>query len=143
MACAYATHVHGIPCILLASGSTKRQAWDDPDVGREVLIYTNRSVTLIGRIVESGKPYLPYGMMLSVNLPVIGGDTLCTAADNQSYVLTRVTYPHTDKIDIEFCGRQTLPVEYEVSGPKNKETCFISVSPVDVTDLTTINDELR
>ena len=47
------------------------------------------------------------------------------------------------KTDIEFCGRQTLPVDYEVSGPKNKETCFISVRPVDVTDLTTINDELR
>ncbi|KAK5077517.1 hypothetical protein LTR70_009595 [Exophiala xenobiotica] len=101
-------------------------------------IYADLATNLTTHILESGTPYLPDGVWLNVNFPSVN-DTECNDVSQFQFVLSRISVPVPllSDYDVETCGDDRLPLERQVvdSG------CFVSVSPGDADDKTTVEAE--
>ncbi|KAI5461661.1 survival protein sure-like phosphatase/nucleotidase [Mariannaea sp. PMI_226] len=135
-AACYAAHDAGIPAIAFSGASTGNSAWNTTPVPARSAVYAELATTLVNKIIDSGKPYLPEGVFLNVNFPKVEGK--CTKAADFKWILTRINPGLFSPPDVKWCGSTRLPTETDVflSGG-----CRISVSIGDASDKTTINDD--
>ncbi|KAH6893054.1 survival protein sure-like phosphatase/nucleotidase [Thelonectria olida] len=135
-AACYAAHDAGIPAIAFSGASTGNLAWNTSPVPARSTVYAELATTLVKKIVDSGKPYLPDDVFLNVNFPKVSGS--CTKASDFKWVLTRINPGTFSAPDVEWCGSTRLPTETEVVLGGG---CHISVSIGDASDKTTVNDD--
>ena len=94
-------------------------------------------MVLINKILEAGTPYLPDDVFLNVNFPEDAGS--CAEVGDFKWVLSRINPGTFSDNDVTTCGSDRLPTESSVVGT---DGCYISVSPGDAADKTTV-DALR
>lgn len=127
----------GIPAIAF-SGSSGSPIFYEADTPLYAQIYADLATNLTTHILESGTPYLPDGVWLNVNFPSVS-DLECNDVSQFQFVLSRINVPVPllSDDDVETCGDDRLPLERQVvdSG------CFVSVSPGDADDKTTVEAE--
>ncbi|EXA41766.1 hypothetical protein FOQG_02174 [Fusarium oxysporum f. sp. raphani 54005] len=131
-AACYAAHEEGIPAIAFSGASTGNTAFNTSPVPKRSLVYAELATTLVKKIVDSGKPYLPKDVYLNVNFGKVEGT--CTDASKFQWVLTRINTGLLSERDTEWCGENRLPTETEVA---LKDGCFASISVGDAADKTT------
>ncbi|EJD38952.1 sure-like protein [Auricularia subglabra TFB-10046 SS5] len=85
-------------------------------------VYAELTTKFVSAVVASGKPYLPSGIVLSVNFPAVDKNGGCT---NPPFVLTRQTSANILGKDVHTCGNDRLPTEASVI---NGDGCFSSVT---------------
>jgi len=125
----------GIPAIAFSGGSGDPISFEDetPLYSR---IYADLATNLTTHIVDSGTPYLPGGVWLNVNFADVS-DTACNDVSQFQFVLSRINIGLFSDDDVETCGDDRLPMEREVVDAG----CFVSVSPGDAEDKTTVDAE--
>ncbi|KAK5078033.1 hypothetical protein LTR51_000218 [Lithohypha guttulata] len=97
-------------------------------------VYADLATNLTMQILESGQPYLPDGVWLNVNFPEVS-ETRCNNANQFQFVLSRINIGIFSADDVEICDSDRLPMERQVVDAG----CFVSVSPGDATDKTTVD----
>ncbi|RBR18576.1 uncharacterized protein FIESC28_06031 [Fusarium coffeatum] len=131
-AACYAAKEEGIPAIAFSGASGGNTAFDAKPVPQRSLVYAELATTLVKKVVDSGKPYLPKDVYLNVNFPKVEGK--CTDASKFQWVLTRINTGLLSDRDTEWCGEDRLPTETEIA---LKSGCYVSVSVGDAADKTT------
>ncbi|KAF5716224.1 ribosomal L1 [Fusarium mundagurra] len=131
-AACYAAHEEGIPAIAFSGASTGNTAFNTSPVPKRSLVYAELATTLVKKIVDSGKPYLPEDVYLNVNFGKVEGK--CTDASQFQWVLTRINTGLLSQRDTEWCGEDRLPTETEIA---LKSGCYASISVGDAADKTT------
>ncbi|KAM0078113.1 hypothetical protein ACKRZS_009637 [Fusarium odoratissimum] len=131
-AACYAAQEEGIPAIAFSGASTGNTAFNTSPVPKRSLVYAELATTLVKKIVDSGKPYLPKDVYLNVNFGKVEGK--CTDASKFQWVLTRINTGLLSERDTEWCGEDRLPTETEIA---LKDGCFASISVGDAADKTT------
>lgn len=99
-------------------------------------VYADLATNITTAILESGTPYLPDGVWLNVNFPDVNENT-CSDVGEFRFVLSRINIGLLSPADIETCGGSRLPTERAVVDAG----CFVSISPGDATDKTTVDAE--
>jgi 5'/3'-nucleotidase SurE len=123
----------GVPAIAFSGASGPGpQNYSVLPVPEIATVYAELATFLVGKVVDSGAPYLPADTFLNVNFPNLSDR--CKTVSDFKWVLTRVTFGLFSPDDVHTCGRNKLPTEFEV-GFRND--CFISVSVGDAADKTT------
>ncbi|KAG8811239.1 hypothetical protein FRC17_002561 [Serendipita sp. 399] len=100
----------GIPAIAFSGVSGEQHSYTNPDPVADV--YAQVATKLVNAVIQSGKPYLPAGVGLNVNLPDAKN---CANVDDYKFVLSRVNIdinPFTK--DVKQCGTEHLPTESDV-----------------------------
>ena len=97
-------------------------------------IYADLATNLTTRIIDSGKPYLPDGVWLNVNFPDVT-NSKCNDVSQFQFVLSRINLGIFSGDDTELCGSDRLPMERNVVDRR----CYVSVSPGDANDKTTVD----
>ncbi|KAG8812336.1 hypothetical protein FRC17_002073 [Serendipita sp. 399] len=100
----------GIPAIAFSGVSGEQHIYTNNDPIADV--YAEVATKLVNEVINTGKPYLPAGYGLNVNLPNAAN---CKKVEDYKFVLSRVNFdinPLTD--DVEHCGTEHLPTESAV-----------------------------
>ncbi|KAM0235009.1 hypothetical protein ACHAP5_009822, partial [Fusarium lateritium] len=131
-AACYAAHDVGIPAIAFSGASGGTTAFNTKPVPQRSLVYAELATSLVKKVIDSGKPYLPKDVYLNVNFPKVEGQ--CTDASKFKWVLTRINTGLLSERDTEWCGDDRLPTETEIA---LKGGCYASISVGDASDKTT------
>lgn len=125
----------GIPAIAFSgrSGSAISYTEETPLYAQ---IYADLATNITMAIIDSGKPYLPSGVWLNVNFPDVNDNT-CNNINDFKFVLSRINIGLFSPDDVETCGSDRLPMERKVVDAG----CFVSISPGDADDKTTVDAE--
>ncbi|KAF2193415.1 acid phosphatase precursor [Zopfia rhizophila CBS 207.26] len=134
-AAVYAAKDAGIPAIAFSGKSGSPTAWNQPTPFYSQ-VYADLALNLTSKILASGAPYLPDGVWLNVNFPEVTS-TECNSANQFKFVLSRINWGIFSAKDVETCGTDRLPTENDVVGAG----CYVSVSPGDASDKTTVDAE--
>lgn len=126
----------GIPGIAFSGMSSGNLAWDTQPVPGRSTVYAELANRVVSEVVKGGKPYLPEGVWLNVNLPKVEGR--CTRASDFKFALTRINVGLFSERDAEHCGSTRLPMELDVV---MRDGCFVTVSVGDANDKTTASAE--
>lgn len=123
----------GIPAVAFSGRTGSQTSYTDP-TPLYAQIYADLATNLTMTLLDSGAPYLPENVWLNVNFPDV--EDGCNDVSQFRFVLSRINPGFLSGDDVETCGSTRLPTERKVvdSG------CFVSVSPGDATDKTTMND---
>lgn len=135
-AAAFAAHERRIPAISFSVGNNKRRRWDVSPVPEQTQMFVRLAMILINQLIKGGKPYLPDGVYLNVNIPKMS-DKHCWQTDQFQWVLSRVYFGPFSDWDVNWCHSNRLPMEWDVW---NQGVCYIPVSIADASDKTTMND---
>lgn len=135
-AACYAAHDARIPAIAFSGASEGTLAWDVSPVPDRARVYAQLAAFITDVVASSGKPYLPDDVWLNVNFPRVTEE--CASFDDFKFVLSRINSGLTSPRDVDWCGSTRLPHELFVS---NTRGCYVSISPGDASDKTTVNDE--
>ncbi|KAI1489828.1 survival protein sure-like phosphatase/nucleotidase [Biscogniauxia mediterranea] len=129
----YASKDAGIPAIAFSGSSDGgAMSYETTPVPQRSLVYAELATQLTNAVLDSGAPYLPDDVFLNVNFPAV--TDACAAADDFTWVLTRVTSGLLSEPDVETCGSTRLPTETVVALGSG---CHIAVSVGDSNDKTT------
>ncbi|KAG8901692.1 hypothetical protein FRB99_005164 [Tulasnella sp. 403] len=79
----------GIPGIAFSAANDTRHSFADNVPGDASHIYSALSIKLVNTLVASGKPYLPPGVALNVNLPLPTDQ--CNDASKFSFAMTKIS----------------------------------------------------
>ncbi|KAL8925942.1 MAG: hypothetical protein Q9208_003255 [Pyrenodesmia sp. 3 TL-2023] len=121
-----ATSEFNIPSIAFSGTSGSPTAYTTAPIPHYAYIYTTLATKLTTTLLNSGKPYLPWGTFLNVNFPAVSTDR-CSSAGDFVFVLSRLnTMGFGVQPDAYTCGERSLPTESEVVG--NDGGCYVSVS---------------
>ena len=130
-AAVYAAKEAGIPAIAFSGRSGDKVAWnaDTPEYSK---IYAKLATAVTNALIEGGKPYLPPGVFLNVNFPLVSDERAHKCNYSFAFVLSRIHDPWLyEPKDITPCGAKHtphLPYEKVVI----KDGCFVSISVGDV-----------
>lgn len=133
----YAAKEAGIPALAFSGRTGSPTAWNEP-TPLHSRIYADLALNVTTTIINSGKPYLPANTWLNINFPTVEEGT-CDNANDFSYIFTRINSGLLSKRDADWCGSTRLPWEADVILRKGS-SCYVTISPGDVEDKTTIND---
>ena len=125
----------GIPAIAFSGRSGDPISFDD-ETPLYSQIYADLATNITTYILDSGTPYLPDGVWLNVNFPDVS-DAECNDAGQFQFVLSRINIGVFSGDDVETCGNDRLPRERQVVDAG----CYVSVSPGDADDKTTVDSE--
>lgn len=126
----------GIPAIAF-SGRTKGRLAFDQETPLHTKIYAELASNLTQVIISSGEPYLPTGVFLNVNFPRVQKGH-CDDINDFKFVMTRITPGILSSDDHRMCDNHgRLPMERKVI----YNGCFVTVSPGDAHDKTTVDAE--
>lgn len=125
----------GIPAIAFSGRSGDPISFED-ETPLYSQIYADLATNLTTHVLESGTPYLPNGVWLNVNFPDVS-DTECNDVSQFQFVLSRINPGIFSEDDVETCGDDRLPMERQVVDAG----CYVSVSPGDADDKTTVDAE--
>lgn len=132
-AAVFANRIFKLPSIAFAGWNNKRSAWNTPTTA-EQLAYAELAVNLTNRVLANGHPLLPEGTILNVNFPKYRHRGQCSHG-NFNFVLSRVNYRvpllPPEQPDVRICGRFVLPTECAVVSRKEKNMCYVSVTPME------------
>lgn len=125
----------GIPAIAFSARSGSAISYTEA-TPLYAQIYGDLATNITMAIIDSGKPYLPDGVWLNVNFPNVDENT-CNDINDFQFVLSRINIGLFSPKDVETCGSDRLPMERKVVDAG----CFVSISPGDASDKTTVDVE--
>lgn len=130
-----------IPAVAFSVASTATAPWDADPRSRTMpaksRVYAELARNLTEKLIASGKPYLPEGVFLNVNIRE--ATDKCADASRYKWILTRITPGLTSPPDVKWCGSRRLPTETDVI--LKRSGCYVAVSIGDASDKTTVNDK--
>ncbi|TWU78634.1 hypothetical protein ED733_005333 [Metarhizium rileyi] len=146
-AAAYAAHEAGIPAIAFSGANTKSYSWNTP-ASLESAVFADIAANITQTIIDAGKPYLPKGVYLNVNMPRVAAGGRCSKASDVKYILSRITMGLLSDPDVDWCGKSRLPTEF---GVQMRAQCSVSISvghasdkmSTDATSQRVVLDKLR
>ncbi|KAF1945348.1 sure-like protein [Clathrospora elynae] len=134
-AAVYAVKTAQIPAIAFSGKTGDPTAWN-ASTTLHSRVYADLALNVTTTIINSGKPYLPANTFLNVNFPAVS-DTECNNLSEFKYIFTRINIGLLSARDADWCGSTRLPWETDVV---NRDGCFVTISPGDANDKTTVND---
>jgi hypothetical protein len=125
---------HGVPALAFSGHHGERVAWNKP-MPRHSTIYADVAHKLTSAVIAAGKPYLPDGVWLNVNMALTSSK--CNSAEKFKFVLTKIdlsanlglsAFKHPGRPDTVRCGNHgKLPLESWISR-KYEKNCVVTVS---------------
>jgi 5'/3'-nucleotidase SurE len=133
-AAVFASHDRQIPALAFSGASGDPTAFTEP-TPLYSQVYADLALNVTSTIIASGTPYLPQDVWLNVNFPEVSASQ-CSKASDFKFVLSRINLPIFSAKDTQWCGTDRLPMERTVT---SKSGCFVSISPGDAADKTTVD----
>lgn len=121
----------GIPAIAFSGSSGKAHSYTGLQPGDYSFVYADAALRLVDALIAAGAPYLPSGTVLNVNFPDAGPGTDCATAADVKFVLSRIYAVLGFPIDVNNCGKNSLPSEKSVV---DMGGCYASVSVMNASD---------
>lgn len=125
---------HGVPALAFSGHHGERVAWNKP-WPRHSTLYADVAHKLTTTVVAAGKPFLPDGTWLNVNMPKTS--STCDSVEKFKFVLTKIDmslqmglslFQNFGKPDVTVCGNKgNLPLEAWIA-KKYEKQCVVTVS---------------
>lgn len=147
LSAAWPVNHYGIPAIAFSAPHAKPvdeylQDWETMDHIHPV--YAQLANRVVEEVIGSGKPYLPEGVYLNVNFPLIREE--CQTPDKFRFIITRVHMKVPSSRDEPWCGKKQLLSEVDILDYHKilfGMPCTVTITPVDAKDRSTINQHWK